>query len=70
VSGGEFVRKVENLGRKERIPVEFIPRRGKGSHGTLVFGTRHAIVGNLKKELKKGTLHGILKQLGIKPDDL
>jgi len=49
--------------------VQFIPRRGKGSHGTLFFGKKCAIVGSLKKELKKGTFHGMLKQLGIKANE-
>jgi mRNA interferase HicA len=49
--------------------VTFEPQRGKGSHGTLYFGDKWTVVRNPKDELKKGTLHGMLKQLGIDPKD-
>jgi mRNA interferase HicA len=70
VRGAEFISKIEALGKARKIAVNFVPRRGKGSHGTLFFGKRCAIVGSLKKELKKGTVHGMLKQLGIKSNEL
>jgi mRNA interferase HicA len=44
--------------------------RGKGSHVTLYFGTCMTIVRNPKSELKTGTLHAMLKQLGILEQDL
>jgi mRNA interferase HicA len=50
--------------------VEFVPERGKGSHGMLYFGTRYTIVRDLKDELKIGTLHAMLKQLGLTRQDL
>jgi mRNA interferase HicA len=50
--------------------VELNPERGKGSHGTLYFGTRFAVVRNLKDEMKTGTLHAVLKQLGLRLEDL
>ncbi len=49
--------------------MSFVPQRGKGSHGTLYLGDRWTVVRNTKDELKKGTLHGMLKQLGIDPND-
>jgi mRNA interferase HicA len=52
------------------VIVELVPERGKGSHGTLYFGERFTIVRNLKDELKTGTLHAMLKQLGLTPEDL
>ncbi len=42
-----------------------VPERGKGSHGTLYFGDRLTIVRNPKDELKTGTLHAMLAQLGL-----
>lgn len=50
--------------------MEFVPERGKGSHGMLYFGGRFTIIRNLKDELKTGTLHAMLKQLGLTPQDL
>ena len=44
--------------------------RGKGSHITLYLGDKLTIVRNPKDELKTGTFHGMLKQLGIDPEEL
>jgi mRNA interferase HicA len=70
MKGREFIRKVRKLGRKNNIPVNFVTRRGKGSHGTLVYGEKFTIVRNPKDELKTGTLHAMLDQLGLTPDEL
>jgi len=70
MTGTEFIRKIKILGKRNGIPVQFVARRGKGSHGTLFYGSRFSIVRNLKDELKKGTLHGMLDQLGLSLDDL
>jgi len=70
MTGSEFIRKVKKLGQKKGIPVRFIARRGKGSHGTLFYGSRFTIVRNRKDELKKGTLHAMLDQLGVNLDDV
>lgn len=70
MKGAEFVRRVRKLGRRRGIAVIFRKERGKGSHGTLYYGSRFTVVRNLKDELKKGTLHAMLKQLGLNPDDL
>jgi len=43
---------------------------GKGSHGTLTLGHRRTIVRNPKDELKTGTYHSMLKQLGLAERDL
>jgi len=70
VKGAEFVRRVRKLGREREIAVTFVKERGKGSHGTLYFGSRLTVVRNLKDELKKGTLHAMLRQLDLTLDDL
>ncbi|MGH9361307.1 MAG: type II toxin-antitoxin system HicA family toxin [Thermoanaerobaculia bacterium] len=68
--GAEFVRRVRKLGRARSVSVEFQAERGKGSHGTLYFGERHTVVRDLKDELKTGTLHAMLRQLGLRLEDL
>ena len=70
MKGSEFLRKVQDLGKRKDTKVTFTPQRGKGSHGTLYYGDKRTIVRNPKDELKAGTLHGMLKQLGIDPKDL
>lgn len=50
--------------------VELSPERGKGSHGTLYLGSRFTVIRNLKDELRTGTLHAMLKQLGLTLEDL
>ena len=70
MTGNEFIRKVQRLGRKNSVRVVFVPRRGKGSHGTLFYGARFTVVRNPKGELKTGTLHAMLAQLGLTLNDL
>jgi mRNA interferase HicA len=70
VTGAEFIRKVRKLGRQRGVPVEFVVERGKGSHGTLYFGSRHTIVKHRKTELKPGLLHAMLRQLRLTLDEL
>jgi mRNA interferase HicA len=70
MNGAEFVRKIKRLGRDRGIETEFRRERGKGDHGTLYFGDRFTIVGDQRKELKTGTFHAMLKQLGLTRDDL
>lgn len=70
MTGNEFIRRVRKLGQQKGITVQFTARRGKGSHGTLFYGSRCTMVRNPKDELKKGTLHGMLDQLGLNLDDL
>jgi mRNA interferase HicA len=68
--GNELVKKVETLGKEKGIAVRVDKKRGKGSHQTLYFGERKTIIRNPKDELKTGTYHAMLKQLGITEKDL
>ncbi len=70
MKGVEFIRRVEKAGTERDMDVRYVARRGKGSHGTLFFGPHYTIVRNPKDELKTGTLHGMLKQLGLKLSDI
>jgi mRNA interferase HicA len=65
LKGAEFVRRVRKLGRRRDVVVNWVPERGKGSHGTLYYGARFTIVQNLNNELKRASLHGMLDQLGL-----
>ena len=69
VKGSEFLRRVKDIADKTGTKLTLEPQRGKGSHSTLYFGEKRTIVCNMKSELKKGTLHAMLKQLGIDPQE-
>jgi mRNA interferase HicA len=70
VKGTELVRRLRKIGRKRGIHVEIVPERGKGSHSLLYFGDRFTVVRDLKDEIKTGTLHAVLKKLGLTSQDL
>ena len=70
MKGNEFIRKVRKLGRQRGVTVAFVPERGKGSHGTLYYGDKLTIVRNPMDELKTGTLHALLAQIGLMLTDL
>ena len=61
ISGAEAVRALEKLG--------FASVRQKGSHVIMRRGSSGCVV-PLHRELKVGTLSGILKQAGLTVDDL
>ena len=70
MKGSEFLKKIKKLAKKKNVKIELIQRRGKGSHSTLIYGTRFTIIRNLKDELKTGTYNAMLKQLGIDEEEL
>jgi mRNA interferase HicA len=70
MKGNELIKKVKKLAKKRSIKARVDEKRGKGSHVTLYFGDKFTIVRNPKDELKTGTLNAILKQLGIKEDEI
>ncbi len=61
---------IRKLARKERVAVKFVADEGAGSHGTLYFGGRKTTVKDRKKDISKGLLTKMLKDLGIEPNDL
>jgi mRNA interferase HicA len=65
-----FIRAIRRSGRRRGVEVRFVTRRGKGSHGTLYYGTRKTIVKDRKKELSRGLVVDMLRQLGLDPRDL
>ena len=50
--------------------MELVAFRGKGSHARVYFGNRFAAMKDRRKELPKGLLRAMCRQLGIKPEDL
>lgn len=70
MTGAEFIRRVQRLGKRRGVDVRFEPRHGKGSHGRLWFGERFTTIQDRKKELRSGTLSAMLRQLGLRLNDL
>jgi mRNA interferase HicA len=70
VRGNEFIRRIQKLAKAKGMAVEWRPERGKGSHGLLILGDRRTVVRNPKDELKTGTYHAMLKQLGLAEKDI
>ena len=60
VSGADVVRTLESLG--------FVVTRQRGSHIMMRRGSSGSVVPN-HRELKIGTLVGLLKQAGISPEE-
>ena len=53
-----------------RAGAAVVPDRGKGGHVMVELHGRRAFVPTGSGEVKRGTLLGILKQLGLRLDDL
>lgn len=68
--GNEFIRRVQKYAKAHSLPFEWHPEMGKGSHGVLILGNRRTVVRNPRDELKTGTLHAMLKQLGLSRDEI
>ena len=70
MKGSEFLKKLKALAKRKGWDYDWRPDQGKGSHGVLQFNGRKTVVRNLKDELKTGTYHAMLKQLGLDDRDL
>jgi mRNA interferase HicA len=70
MKGNEFIKRIRKYGKQHNMYVQWMAERGKGSHGTLYLGNHHTIVRNPKEELKTGTFNAMLKQLGLKKEDI
>lgn len=70
MKGSEFIRRIRKLGKDRGVAVVWDETRGKGSHGTLYYGSAFTVVRNPKDELKTGTLHAMLAQLGLTLSDI
>lgn len=70
MNGNELLKKLKKLGKQENIAVRFETNRGKGSHGTLYYGSRKTILKDRKKEIGPGLLSKMLAELGLDKDDM
>jgi predicted RNA binding protein YcfA (HicA-like mRNA interferase family) len=70
VKGSEFLRRIHDLARRKNMLYAFVPAKGKGSHGTLYYGSASTTVKDRKKELGSGLLRAMCRDLGIDPREL
>ncbi len=70
MTDGDFIKRVEKLGRERGIHVRFEARKGKGSHGRLYYGDRFTTVKDRRNEIGKGLLAAMFSQLGLSHKDL
>jgi mRNA interferase HicA len=68
--GNEFIRMAQKYAKAKGLAFEWRADRGKGSHGLLILGDQRTVVRNPKDELKTGTYHAMLKQLGLTDKDV
>ncbi|MBS1859024.1 MAG: hypothetical protein JST11_26865 [Acidobacteria bacterium] len=70
MTGAEFLRRLTRLGKQRDVPVAFDPGHGDGSHGRVYYGRSFTTLKDRKKEIGRGLLRGMCKQLGVDPRDL
>lgn len=70
MTGAEFIRKLRRLGRRTGVEVTFETHKGKGSHGTVHYGSRRTTVKDRKAEIGRGLLRAMCRDLGVDPKDL
>jgi mRNA interferase HicA len=60
----------ELLRKLRRLGAAVDPNRGKGGHVMVRLGSRFAMVPTGSGEIAVGTLRAILRELGLRPDDI
>jgi hypothetical protein len=70
VKGAEFERRVQKLAKAKALSCFFIADKGKGSHGRLYLGTESTTLKDRKKELGKGLLAKMCRDLRIDAEEL
>ncbi len=70
MKGSVFLKRTRRLAKLRGLSCEWHPNLGTGSHGVLKLGNRRTVLRNPKDELKTGTLHAMIKQLGLKEEDI
>ena len=69
MTGNDFLCRLTRLGRARGVAVWFDARHGKGSHGTVYYGSRKTTLKDLRKEIGPGLVARMLAQLGLSRSD-
>ena len=70
MTGNEFLRRLRRLGNERGVAVRLDELMGKGSHAALYYGSRRTTLKDRRKEIGRGLLREMLRQLGLSPRDL
>jgi mRNA interferase HicA len=70
MKGTEFLRKLQRLARRRGVRFQYDPRLGKDSHGRVWLDTESTTLKDPKKELGKGLLLAMCRDLRIEPSEL
>jgi hypothetical protein len=63
----ELLRRLRRLAAGRGLDLEI--SQGK-NHTKVTLAGQRSVIGRHSADLKTGTLHGILKQLGLRPDEI
>lgn len=70
MNGNELLRKLKKLADKRNSYVKLDKSHGKGSHSTLHFGDKKTTFKDGRKEIGRGLLRAMLKDLGLDESDI
>ncbi len=70
MKGSEFLRRLKALATRRSVELRYAAAAGKGSHGTVYYGSAFTQLKDLKKEIGKGLLHKMCRDLGVDPREL
>ena len=68
VKGAEFERRVQKLAKEKDL--SFVTAKGKGSHGRLYLGSEFTTLKDRKKEIGRGLLAKMCRDLKIRAEEL
>ncbi|MBM3776262.1 MAG: hypothetical protein FJW37_14040 [Acidobacteria bacterium] len=70
MKGSEFLRRLQRLARGRGVRFRYEPALGKGSHGRVWLDAASTTLKDPKKELGRGLLRAMCRDLKIDPRDL
>lgn len=70
MNGNELFKRLKKLGKEKGVSVWFDHSRGKGSHGTIYFGSLRTTLKDRTKEIGEGLLCSMLADLGLSKRDI
>ena len=69
MKGAEFERRIQKLAKEKELSCIFVADKGKGSHVRLYWGSEFTTLKDRKKELGKGLLGKMCRDLNIHPEE-
>ncbi len=70
MAGAELLRRLRKLGRTRGVAVGYDAIKGKGSHGKLHFDDQWTTMKDPRKDISRGLLGAMPKDLGLTKEDL